>query len=182
LGFEDSSLLDFVCRLIRSLYGLNQAPRAWYSCFASFLLRQGFVEAKTDISLFILHHGRDTAYLLLYVDDIVLTAFSMELLHRIIAALQREFSMKDLGELHHFLGTHVQRTTSGLFLLQHQYMLDILDHAGMADYKPCSTPVDLNLKLSTDGAPISDPMDFHSLAGVLQHLTFTWPDIVYAVQ
>jgi hypothetical protein len=182
LGFEDSTHPDFVCLLNRSLYGLKQAPRAWYSRFASFLLRLGFVEAKTDTSLFVFHRGQDTAYLLLYVDDIVLTASSTDLLRRLIAALQQEFSMKDLGELHHFLGMQVQRTTSGLFLSQHQYMLDILDRAGMADSKPCSTPVDLNPKLSADGAPISDPTDFRSLAGALQYLTFTRPDIAYAVQ
>jgi hypothetical protein len=140
------------------------------------------VEAKSDTLLFLFHHGSDIAYLLLYVDDIMLTASSMDLLHRIIAALQQEFSMKDLGKLHHFLGMHVQRTASRLFLSQHQYMLDILDRAGMANCKPCSTPVDLNAKLSTNSAPISDPMDFHSLARALQHLTFTWPDIAYDVQ
>jgi hypothetical protein len=88
--------------------------------------------------------------------------------------------MKDLGELYHFLGMQVQRTATRLFLSQHQYMLDILDHAGMADCKPCSTPVDLNSKLSADGAPISDPTDSRSLAGALQYLTFTRPDIISA--
>jgi len=180
--FEDSTHPNFVCLLNRSLYGLKQAPRAWYSRFASFLLRLGFVETKTDTSLFVFHRGQDTTYLLLYVDDIVLTASSTELLRRIIDSLQQEFSMKDLGELHNFLGMQVQRTPSGLFLSQHQYMLDILDRAGMAACKPCSTPGDLNPKLSADGDPISDPTDFRSLAGALQYLTFTRPDIVYAVQ
>jgi hypothetical protein len=77
---------------------------------ASFLLSIRFVEAKSDTSLFIYHHGSDTAYLLLYVDDIVLTASSPGLLRRIISALQREFAMKDLGELHHFLSMQCGRT------------------------------------------------------------------------
>jgi len=68
--------LQVMCRLNRSLYGLKQAPRAWYSHFASFLLQLGFVEAKTDTSLFVYRRGSETAYLLLYVDDIVLTASS----------------------------------------------------------------------------------------------------------
>lgn len=63
----------------------------------------GFVEAKSDTSLFILRSGTDTVYLLLYVDNIVLTASSTELLHGTITALQSEFSMKDLGDLHYFL-------------------------------------------------------------------------------
>lgn len=71
-GFVDRSRPDHVCRLNKSLYGLKQAPRAWYSRFASYLLSLGFVEAKSDISLFIYTRGMDTVYLLLYVDDIVL--------------------------------------------------------------------------------------------------------------
>jgi len=169
-------------RLNRSLYALKQAPRAWYSRFASHLLHLGFVEAKSDTSLFVYHRGADTVYLLLYVDDIVLTASSPGLLRRTIDALQQEFSMKDLGPLHHFLGMHVQHTGSGIFLSQRQYMIEILERAGMADCKPCTTPVDVNPKLSADGAPVSDPTDFRSLAGALQYLTFTRPDISYAVQ
>ena len=90
-------------------------PRAWYSRFATLLLSLGFVEAKLDTSLFIYRHGHDTVYLLLYVDDIVLTASSPALLLRTITALQQEFSMKDLGELHHF-GIAVQRRSGRLFL------------------------------------------------------------------
>ena len=73
-GFVDSAHPSHVCKLNKSLYGLKQAPRAWYNRFASHLLTLGFVEAKSDTSLFIYRRGTDTVYLLLYVDDIVLTA------------------------------------------------------------------------------------------------------------
>lgn len=70
-----------------------------------------------------------------------------------------------------------------MLLSQRQYMLDILDQAGMADCKPCSTPVDTNSKLSSDsGAPASDPTDFCSFFGALQYLTFTRLDLSHAVQ
>ena len=75
--------------------------------------------------------------------------------------------MKDLGELHHFLGMEVQQRGDGLFLSQRQYMLDILARAGMAECKPCSTPVDCNPKLSADGVPVHDATDFRSLASAL---------------
>jgi hypothetical protein len=147
------------------------------------LLTLGFVEAKSDTSLFVYHHGADTAYLLLYVDDIVLTASSEPLLRRIIAALQQEFAMKDLGELHHFLGVTVEHRPAGLLLHQRQYTRDILERAGMSDCKPCSTPVDTQGKLSeAEGPPVADPTAYRSLAGALQYLTFTRPDITYAVQ
>lgn len=96
-GFEDPAHPDFVCQLNKSLYGLKQAPRTWYSLFAAHLISLGFVEAKSDTSLFVCRRSSDTAYLLLYVDDIVLTTSSPGFLRQIISALQQEFTMKDLG-------------------------------------------------------------------------------------
>ena len=141
-GFVDSSRPDMVCLLNKSLYGLKQAPRAWYFRFATFLLTLGFIKAKSDTFLFIYRRGDETAYLLLYVDDIVLTASSQQLLQRIISSLQQKFAMRDLGQFHHFLGVTVESRPSDLFLHQRQYALDILERAGMTDCKPCSTPVD----------------------------------------
>jgi hypothetical protein len=181
-GFLDSSCPDMVCRLNKSLYGLKQAPRAWYSRFATFLLTLGYVVAKSDTSLFIYHHADGVAYLLLYVDDIVLTA-SSPLLQRIITSLQQELSMKDLGQLHHFMGVTVEPRQTGLLLHQRQYNLDISERAGMTDCKPCSTPVDTQAKLSaTLGDPVADPTAYRGLVGALQYLTFTRPDLTYAVQ
>jgi hypothetical protein len=76
------------------------------------LFSLGFIEAKSDTSLFILHQGTDTVYLLLYVDDIVLTASSPQLLQRIIAALKQEFAMKDLDPLHFSLEWLFNATTT----------------------------------------------------------------------
>jgi hypothetical protein len=181
-GFVDSSRPEFVCRLNKSLYGLKQAPRAWHNRFASHILSLGFVEAKSDTSLFIFRRGSATALLLLYVDDIVLTASSDSLLRQIIGALQHEFAMTDMGPLHHFLGISVTRSTGGLFLSQRQYSQDILARAGMSECKPCSTPVDVHSKLSADSPSVTDPTQYRSLAGALQYLTFTRPDIAFAVQ
>jgi hypothetical protein len=127
----------------KSLYGLKQALQAWYSRFATYLTTLGSIEAKSDTSQFIFHRGLDTVYLLLYVDDIILTASSTELLRRTISVLQREFTMKDLRPLHHFLGITVERRLDGLFLHQRTYTLDILKRAVMADCKPCTTAIDL---------------------------------------
>jgi hypothetical protein len=142
-GFATPAHPDLVCRLHKSLYRLKQTPRAWYNWFATFLTTLGFLEAKSDTSLFIFRHSSDTVYLLLYVDDIILTASSTKLLHRTIFALQGEFATKDLRPLHHFLGITVERRPAGLFLHQRTYMLDILKRAVMVDCKLCTTPVDL---------------------------------------
>jgi hypothetical protein len=136
-----------------------------------------------DTSLFIFHRGSDTVYLLLYVDDIILTASSTELLCRTISALQWEFAMKDLGPLHHFLGITVVHRPNDLFLYQRTYMLNILKRVVMVDCKPCTTLVDLQVKLAGDSGPlVEDTTQFRSIAGALQYLTFTQPDITYATQ
>jgi hypothetical protein len=73
-----------VYKLNKSMYGLKQAPRTWYSRFASYLLSLGFTTTKSDTSLFIYQRGNDTVYLLMYVDDIVLTTSTLALLHRVM--------------------------------------------------------------------------------------------------
>ena len=181
-GFVDATKPDHVCRLNKSLYGLKQAPRAWYSRFADHLLRLGFVGSRADSSLFIYTRGTDIVYLLLYVDDIVLTASSELLLRQTITALEREFSLKDLGSLHYFLGVAVTRSSAGMFLSQRQYILDVLERAGMTECNPCSTPVDTQSKLGASGAVVADPSHYRSIVGALQYLSFTRPDVAYAVQ
>jgi hypothetical protein len=124
-----------------------------------------------------------TAYLLLYVDNIVLTASSPDLLQHTTTALQQQFTMKDVGPLHHFLGVSVEQQSDGLFLHQHQYARGILERVDMSDCKPCSTPIDTQAKVSSDmGAPVRNPTAYHSLARALQYLTFTRPNIAYTVQ
>jgi hypothetical protein len=182
-GFADPAHPDLVCRLRKSLYGLKQAPRAWYSRFTNYLTTLGFIEAKSNISLFIFCHDSDMVYLLLYADDIILTTSSTELQRHNISALQQEFTMKDLMPLHHFLGITVKHHPDGLFLHQRTYTLDILKRAVMSDCKPCTTPVDPQAKLAGDsGPPVEDASQFRSIAGALQYLTFTRPDIAYIVQ
>ncbi|GKE12781.1 ribonuclease H-like domain-containing protein, partial [Tanacetum coccineum] len=112
---------------------------------------------KTDSSLFIFHKGPDTAYLLLYVDDIILIASSTSLLQRIISSLHAEFSMTDLGPLNYFLGISVTRTTSGIFLSQKKYATEILEQAHMLNCNPCRTPIDTEKKLGPEGSPAGCP-------------------------
>ncbi|GJT21183.1 ribonuclease H-like domain-containing protein [Tanacetum coccineum] len=166
----------------RYLYGLKQAPRAWFQRFASYITRVGFHHSRCDTSLFIYRQGMDTTYLLLYVDDIVLTASSKVLLQQIITLLHQEFSMTDLGSLNYFLGISVTRDSSGIFLSQKKYAAEILERAGMVHCNSSRTPIDTESKLGVSGDIVYDPTLYRSLAGSLQYLTFTRPDISYAVQ
>jgi hypothetical protein len=116
----------------------------------------GFTAFKSDVSLFV-HKDKDpVAYLLLYIDNIILTVSSPELLQLITPQLHSEFAMMDLGDLHHFIGISVTCDSSGLFLSQHQYVVDLLQRAGMSECHPTATPVDARNKLSTTtGIPVA---------------------------
>jgi histone deacetylase 1/2 len=140
-GFVDSSLPSHVCRFHKSLYGLKQAPRAWYTRLSDFLLSIGFRASKIDTSLFILSDGSNIFYLLVYVDDILLTGSNSAMLHHLIQLLSFEFKLRDLGVVHYFLGIEVQSTGMGLMLCQHKYILDILTRASMTSCKPVNTLV-----------------------------------------
>jgi histone deacetylase 1/2 len=169
-GFVNKSSPDSVCRLSKSLYGLKQAPRASYMQLATFLGSLGFKPTRSDSSLFVLRHGTDSVYLLLYVDGIVLTASSDTLMRQVINDINAEFALKDMGPIHYFLGIQVQRQADGFFLQQQQYALDLLERAGMADCRPCDTPIDTAGKLSSEtGTPLSvaDASAYRSMVGAL---------------
>jgi hypothetical protein len=115
-GFVDSALPSYVCRLHKSLYGLKEALRAWYTRLNDFLLSIGFRASKMDASLFIFSVGVDICYLLVYVDDILLAGSNSLLLQRLIQLLSSEFKLRDLGSVHYFLGIEAQSTSLGLIL------------------------------------------------------------------
>ncbi|GJS18700.1 ribonuclease H-like domain-containing protein [Tanacetum coccineum] len=131
-------------------------------------------------SLYGLKQGTDTAYLLLYVDDIVFTASSEILLQQLIGLLHLEFSMTDLGSLNYFLGISVMRDSSGMFLSQRKYVVKILERAHVVHCNPSRTPID-NESKSPDGDSVSNHTLYRSLAGALQYLTFTHLNISYVM-
>ncbi|GJX08610.1 ribonuclease H-like domain-containing protein [Tanacetum coccineum] len=127
-------------------------------------------------------YGMNTAYLLLYVDDIVLTASSKTLLQQSIRSLHQEFFVTDLDSLNYFLVIYVTCSSSGMFLSQHKYATEILERAGMVRCNSSRTPVNTESKLGDDGDSVYDLKLYQSLADSLQYLTFTRLDISYAVQ
>ena len=167
-GFADPARPNDVCLLSRSLYGLRQAPRAWFQRFVEHALSIGFRQTRTDSSLFVYKRGNAMAYLLLYVDDMILSASSQDLLQHIVRSLQSAFAVKDMGPVSYFLGIDVQRNREGFLLSQSSYALDVLDRAGMSNCKPVATPDETSSKASSsDGVPLSktDASWYRSMAG-----------------
>jgi hypothetical protein len=179
----DESISNAVSSPSTSLYGLKQALCAWFNHFAQFAASIIFHPTQSDCSLFVYQQGGRLAYLLLYVDDMILTASTTGLLHTIINKIKSEFKIKDMGPLKSFLGVQIQRSSTGFFLSQEHYTKDLIDRAGMAGYKPALTPVDTNGKLpASTGEALDNPSEYQSLVGVLHYLTITRPNISYVVQ
>ncbi|XP_042958078.1 uncharacterized mitochondrial protein AtMg00810-like [Carya illinoinensis] len=89
--------------------------------------------------------------------------------------------MKDPGALHYFLGIEVQSTSSGLFLSQTKYAVDILHRVAMTDCKPVATPMVVGQKLTQAGSPFSNQTLYRSVVGALQYLVITHPELAYSV-
>ncbi|CAH9057687.1 unnamed protein product [Cuscuta epithymum] len=181
-GFIHPSFPNHVCRLRKALYGLKQAPRAWFHRFSGFLLSRGFTQSKSDSSMFVYRSPSHTVYILLYVDDILITGSSSSFVMFVIHTLSRQFAMKDLGDIHYFLGIQARRTSTGLFLSQAKYISDLLHRFHLHTVKPVRTPLPSRTTLSlTDGELLSDATEYRSMVGALQYLIITRPDITYAV-
>lgn len=147
-GFIDKDRPDHVCHLKKALYGHKQTPRAWYLELLTFLLSIGFQNSVVDTSLFILKHGSSFIYMLIYVDDILITGNDNTLLRDILAALATRFSVKDHEEISYFLGIETKRVSTGLHLTQRRYILDLLKRTNMLTAKPTATPMAATQKLT----------------------------------
>lgn len=181
-GFKNMNFPTHVCRLKKAIYGLRQASRAWYTELANYLLGLGFSRCVSDASLFILHHSVNPIYLVVYVDDIIITGPNATNLNIFIKNLATRFSLKDMGHLSYFLVVEVIPTKNGLFLNQRRYIIDLLDRMGMLESKPAPTPMALTHALTAhSGDVLEEPKDYKTAVGSLQYLTLTRPDVAYTV-
>ena len=181
-GFVDQDRPHFVCCLKKALYGLRQAPRAWYQELRNYLLTLGFVNSVADTSLFIKWDGQLVLYVLVYVDDMLITGNNKSAISQLITSLDSLFSLKDLGETKYFLGVEMTRSSSGLHLRQQKYISDLLEKTKMTAVKPVSTPMSPTPKLSLkSGTKLDNSSEYRATIGNLQYMSFTRPDIAYAV-
>lgn len=140
-GFIDPHRPHYVCRLNKSLYGLRQSPRTWSQRLGTYLLTLGFKKSTADPSLFIYRTKSCVCFVLVYVDDVIITCSSSTLIQEFIHQLSKEFDLRNLGPLHYFLGIQVLKHSSGIILTQQKYLLDTLISANMHESKPWSTPM-----------------------------------------
>ncbi|CAH9116494.1 unnamed protein product [Cuscuta europaea] len=175
-GFVHPQFPHQLCRLHKAIYGLKQTPRAWFHRFSNFLLSHGFACSRSDNSLFMFRRQSDIIYLLLYVDDIIVTGNSSKLVSHFLSLLAKCYAMKDLADLHFFLGIHATRTSSRLFLSQNKYISDLLLRFHFHTLKPVRSPLPSRTKLSlTDGELLADATEYMSMVstGHLHAWTFS---------
>jgi hypothetical protein len=183
-GYIDKSCPNYVCKLDKALYGLKQVPRAWYARLSAKLMALGFIPSKADTSLFYFNKHGTVVFVLIYVDDIIVASSTPSATSGLLHSLKKDFALKDLGELHYFLGIEVSKVTDGLVLTQDKYTSDLLKKVNMASCKPVSTPLSTSEKLSAFEGTVLGPSDatrYRSIVGALQYLTLTRPDIAFSV-
>ncbi|WMV39016.1 hypothetical protein MTR67_032401 [Solanum verrucosum] len=183
-GFEqtDSDGRPLVCKLHKALYGLKQAPRAWFEKLRDFLIdKLGFKESVADPALFYLNSSSYVTYLVVYVDDIIITGNNDCFIEELIDHLHLKFSLKDLGLLSFFLGIEIHRIGNQLLLNQKKYITEILLKANMFGSHSTSTPMVRHPPLSlTDGVAHEHTKEYRSIVGALQYVGFTLPDIAFS--
>eukprot|EP00253_Pinus_taeda_P012151 PITA_12151 len=147
-----------------------------------YLTDHGFQRSPSDANLYIKHTSDDILFVVVYVDDLIITGSSAHLIHGIKQVLCNTFDMTDLGLLHYCLGLEVWQTENNIFLSQSKYARNLVDRFKMQDCKPTTTPMELGLKLSAQSSsPLVDETLFRQLVGSLVYLTATRPDISFAV-
>jgi hypothetical protein len=180
-GFEVEDRKTRVCKLNKALYGLKQAPRAWYRRIDNFLTSLGFTQSKTDSSRYFKVMNDEPVILLLYVDDLFLTA-KEKLTTEYKKKLAAEFEMKNLGLMHYFLGLEVWQSQQRIFLNQGKYAIETLKRFDMLECKSMNTPMETKLKLLVDtSSELIDTTLYRQITGSLMYLTNTRPDICFAV-
>nr|KYP55409.1 Retrovirus-related Pol polyprotein from transposon TNT 1-94 [Cajanus cajan] len=170
------------CFVHNHSHGLKQSPRAWFSRFSTVVQQFGMTRSKVDHSVFYRHSTAWCIYLIVYVDDIVLTGSDHHDISQIKQHLCHHFQTKDLEKLRYFLGIEVAQSTNGIVISQRKYALDILEKIELMSSKPIDTPMDPKAKLlPSQGEPFSDPERYKRLVGKLNYLMVTRPNISFVV-
>nr|AAV31277.1 putative polyprotein [Oryza sativa Japonica Group] len=179
---NDTKYPNHVYKLSKALYGLRQAPRAWYERLRDFLLSKDFKIGKVDITLFTKIIGDDFFVYQIYVDDIIFGSTNEVFCKEFGDMMSREFEMSMIGELSFFLGLQIKQLKNGTFVSQTKYIKDLLKRFGLEDAKPIKTPMATNghLDLDEGGKPV-DLKLYRSMIGSLLYLTVSRPDIMFSV-
>ena len=172
-----------VCKLEKSLYGLKQSSRCWNKVFRGCIEKIGFIRASADPCVFI---RKDALTIIgVQVDDLMILARNTTEMS-VKDSLKLQFKMKDMGELHYYVGVCIVRDVKNkqVFLHQGHHIEKMVKKFGQTEAKPVFTPADLNVKLQKEDG-FSRPVDVTSYQSIVGSLLYaaiaTRPDIAQAV-
>ncbi|GKC85547.1 putative ribonuclease H-like domain-containing protein [Tanacetum coccineum] len=149
-GFVDPKFPKKVYKVVKALYGLHQAPRAWYATLSTFLLKSGYKRGTIDKTLFIKKEKNDIMLVQVYVDDISFCSTKKSWCDEFEALMKSRFQMSSMGELTFFLGLQVKQKEDGIFISQDKYVAEILKKFDFASVKTASTPIESQKPLIKD--------------------------------
>lgn len=174
-----------VCKLSKSLYGLKQAAKSWYDTLNQVLKKYNFIQSKTDPCLYSKIVDNKIIYLIVYVDDFLISCTDKNLITDTANDLSKYFDLSDLGELHHYLGIQIKRDEKGIYNInQSQYIDSLTKRFGLTDAKISTVPMDPGyLKIDRkDMKVLPDGKKYQQLIGALLYIAVhTRPDINAAV-
>jgi hypothetical protein len=189
-GFADRDP-SWVARLLKGLYGLKQGGRKWFERLEQVLIELGFSCIRSDASVFVWAKDGVRVIVPVFVDDITFASKAKAKIQELKLELGKHFKLRDLGTTSFLLGVEITRNRAKhtLHLSQRQYVLDLLDRFGFADFSPVSTPLNPGTRLSADQAPATADdkafmrtVSYVSAFGALMYLAIaTRPDITYSV-
>ncbi|GJS99151.1 ribonuclease H-like domain, reverse transcriptase, RNA-dependent DNA polymerase [Tanacetum coccineum] len=171
-----------VYRLIKALYGLRQAPRAWNIKLDNTLKSLDFKKCALEQAIYT-KRSKDSILLIgVYVDDLIITGTPKEEIDNFKAQMEEKFEMSDLGLLAYYLGIEVTQTNGDISIKQSAYASKILKEAGMIDCNETLIPMDPGTRLTkiTEGTMVNST-EYRSLIGCLRYLLHTRPDLSYSV-
>ncbi|GJV71685.1 putative ribonuclease H-like domain-containing protein [Tanacetum coccineum] len=181
-GFIDPKYPKKVYKVVKALYGLHQAPRAWYATLSTFLLKNRYRRGTIDKTLFIKKDKHDIILVQVYVDDIIFGSTKRSWCDEFEALMKSRFQMSSMGELTFFLGLQVKQKEDGIFISQDKYVAEILKKFDFVSVKTASTPIETHKPLVKDEeASDVDVHLYRSMIGSLMYLTASRPDIMFAV-
>ncbi|GJS41990.1 putative ribonuclease H-like domain-containing protein [Tanacetum coccineum] len=149
-GFVDPDHPTKVYKVVKALYGLHQAPRAWYATLSTFLEKHGYKRGTIDKTLFIKRDKKDIMLVQVYVDDIIFGSTNKSWCAEFEALMKSRFQMSSMGELTFFLGLQVKQNKGGIFISQDKYVAEILKKFDLVNVKAAITPMETKLPLTKD--------------------------------
>ncbi|GJV49334.1 putative ribonuclease H-like domain-containing protein [Tanacetum coccineum] len=181
-GFVDLKLLNKVYKVVKALYSLHQAPKAWYATLSNFFMESGYKRGTIDKTLFIKKDKKDIMLVQVYVDDIIFGSTKKSWCDEFEALMKSRFQMSFIGELTFFLGLQVKQKEDGIFISQDKYIAEILKKFNFMSVKTASTPIKTHNPLVKDEEAVD--VDVHLYRPIIRSLLYlitSRPDIMFAI-